>query len=118
MKSKTKELERDLHKNLVKYLKAIQAKKNFMFFHVKNDVGNRKHKFFFDLKPLGILPGVCDFVFLKMDGKCAFLEIKTTKGRLSENQKDFIKKARALGHTVDVAFGWNDILETTQKIIS
>ena len=114
---KKKELEKDLQKDLVKYLKAVQEKKNFMFFHVKNDVGDRNKRFFFDLKPLGVLPGVCDFVFLKSDGKCAFLEIKTTKGRLSEHQKDFIHKAKSLGHSVDVAFGWKEILEKTQKII-
>ena len=114
---KKKELEKDLQKDLVKYLKLVQRQKKFIFFHVKNDVGGRKKKFFFDLKPLGVLPGVCDFVFLKRNGKCAFLEIKTSKGRLSEHQKDFINNARALGHSVDVAFGWKDILEKTQTII-
>ena len=111
------ELEKDLHKNLVKYLKIIQQQKNFIFFHVKNDVGYRNKKFFFDLKPLGILPGVSDFVFLNPNGKCSFLEIKTKKGRLSENQKKFNKDAECLGHTVDIAFGWEEILEKVKKIL-
>jgi len=112
-----KELEKHLHKSLVKYLKEKQQEKEFIFFHVKNDVGGRQRNFFYDLKPLGILPGVSDFVFLKKDGRCAFLEIKTKKGRLSENQKRFIEDAKKLGHDVAIAYGWNEILEKVEKII-
>ena len=46
-----------------------------------------------------------------------FLEIKTEKGRLSENQKIFIKNAQSLGHDAQVAYGWDDILEKIDSII-
>ena len=109
--------ERDLHKALVQLLRLYQKTHNFIFFHIKNDVGARRGNFFYDLKPMGVLPGVADFCFIKKDS-IAFLEIKTLKGKLSENQKDFIEKVQSLGHEAVVGYGWNDILEKVNKIIN
>jgi len=110
------ETEKQLHKRLVKLLSIYQKTHRFVFFHIKNDVGRRNGKFFYDLKPMGVLPGVSDFCLL-LDGKTVFLEIKTEKGRLSENQKIFIKNAQSLGHDAQVAYGWDDILEKLDNII-
>ena len=109
--------EKDLHKALVKLLRLYQNSHNFVFFHVKNDVGARRGNFFYDLKPMGVLSGVADFCFLKENGETVFLEIKTKKGRLSDNQKKFFSDIASLGHTAYVAYGWEDILETVDKII-
>lgn len=46
-----------------------------------------------------------------------FLELKTDKKRLSDSQKEFRKDAKELGHRVHVAYGWEDMLEKSQKII-
>ena len=109
-------LEKDLHKSLVRLLRQKQKEQKFVFFHIKNDVGRRSNGFYFDLKPLGVLPGVADFCILK-ERETIFFEIKTEKGRLSENQKIFLKNAQELGHKTYVAYGWDDILEKLEKII-
>ena len=113
---KTKENEKSLHKNLVKLLRLYQNSIDFIFFHVKNDVGARRGNFFYDLKHLGVLSGVADFCIVKQ-GEVNFLEIKTSKGRLSMNQKKFQEDVTALGHKSYVAYGWDDILEKVDNII-
>lgn len=94
-----------------------QESHDFLFFHVKNDVGVRRGHFFYDLKPLGVLPGVADFCIVK-PGKVVFLEIKKKKGKLSENQKNFLNSVKNLGHEAYVAYGWEDILEKIYKILN
>lgn len=108
--------EKDLHKSLVKLLRHKQETQKFIFFHVKNDVGRRANGFFYDLKPMGVLPGVADFCILK-EGETIFFEIKTEKGKLSDNQKTFLKNVQELGHRTYVAYGWEDILEKVEKIL-
>ena len=108
--------EKALHKNLVKLLRLYQNSYDFLFFHIKNDVGSRRNGFFYDLKPLGVLPGVADFCIMT-PGKIDFLEIKTKKGKLSPNQKTFLENAKRLGHQATVAYGWDDILKKIDQII-
>lgn len=110
------ELEKTLRRRLVKVLHHCQQSLNFIFFHVKNDVGIRRGRFFYDLKPDGVLSGVADFCFLKEDS-VEFLEIKTCRGVLSDNQKLFIKDASSLGYKVHVAYGWEDIVEKVNQIL-
>lgn len=108
--------EKVLHKNLVKLLRLYQNSHDFLFFHIKNDVGSRRGRFFYDLKPMGVLPGVADFCIVKK-GEVVFLEIKTSKGNLSDNQKKFLKDVTALGHQAYVAYGWEDILSKVDEIL-
>ena len=108
--------EKDLHKNLVKLLRFYQNNHNFLFFHIKNDVGKRRNNFFYDLKSLGVLPGVSDFCILT-PGKTTFFEIKTRKGRLSPKQNIFKANVERLGHEFVVAYGWEEILKKVNRII-
>lgn len=108
--------EKDLHKHIVKFLKTLQKMHNFIFFHVKNDVGRRENHFFFDLHSLGVLPGVSDFCILK-PGETIFLEIKTKSGRLSKNQKNFLDQIKALGHKGFVSYGWKESHDTILTIL-
>ncbi len=108
--------EKDLHKNLVKLLRLYQNSHDFLFFHIKNDVGARRGNFFYDLKPMGVLPGVADFCIIKKDG-IYFLEIKTEKGKLSENQQRFLNEVKRMGHQAMVAYGWDDISEKAKNIV-
>lgn len=50
------------------------------------------------MKAEGLKAGTPDVVFLLPEGKVAWLELKAAKGVLSEGQKAFRDKARALGH--------------------
>lgn len=109
--------EKDLHKNLVKLLRVCQKTHNFLFFHVKNDVGARRGNFFYDLKPMGVLPGVFDFCIVKKN-EIYFLEIKTKSGKLNKNQKNFLEKVSKLGHKALVAYGWDDILKKVENILA
>lgn len=106
--------ERELHKMTVKMLKEKQKEHDFIFFHVKNDVGDKRTKFY-DPRPLGVLAGVADFCILKQ-GKTIFLEIKNEMGRLSDHQRDFLSKCNALGHDSFCAFGWADICDKLRSI--
>ena len=104
------EMERDLHKRLVKLLRQKQAHDEFLFFHVKNDVGSSRGARFYDPRPLGVLAGVADFCILR-NGKTLFLEIKSDKGRLSKEQRKFLVEVNRLGHFGLVGFGWDDIMD-------
>ena len=51
------------------------------------------------LKWTGVLAGVLDLTLALPGGGCAFWETKTTYGRLSNEQRDFIARLDALGHS-------------------
>ncbi len=114
------ESEYTLHKRVVKYLTLLQKTKPFIFFHVKNSDGARfrqgKGHFYFDFSSLGVLSGVPDFVIMLPDAKMNFLELKTVRGRLSQNQKKFKQEAEDLGYTVFVSKGWENTVEIIDSI--
>jgi hypothetical protein len=49
-------------------------------------------------KAMGVLAGVLDLVLVLPEGRSAYWETKTPRGRLSDDQKDFIGRLEALGH--------------------
>ena len=51
------------------------------------------------LKWTGVLAGVLDLTLALPNGRCAFWEVKTHDGSLSEDQIDFIIRLRALDHS-------------------
>lgn len=105
-----------MHKDLVKLLRYYQQSHDFLFFHIKNDVGCSDKRRFYDPRPLGVLAGASDFCIL-IKGRTYFLEIKTLKGRLSDEQRQFLVNVNRLGQVGLVAFGWSDILAKVEKII-
>jgi VRR-NUC domain-containing protein len=50
------------------------------------------------LKWTGVLAGVLDLVLVLPESRCAFWETKTPRGRLSDDQREFIGSLEALGH--------------------
>jgi hypothetical protein len=50
-------------------------------------------------KAMGALAGVLDLVLVLPQGRCAFWEIKTDSGRLSDHQKAMIIRLEGLGHS-------------------
>lgn len=111
------DMERDLHKSLVKLLQEKQSHDEFLFFHIKNDVGCSMGVRFYDPRPLGVVAGVADFCILR-NGKTYFLEIKSDKGRLSKEQRKFLVDVNRLGHVGLVGFGWNDIMDKLDSIFN
>jgi len=112
-----KKMERDLHKSLVKLLKQKQDHEEFLFFHIKNDIGSSRGHCFYDPRSLGVLAGVADFCILR-NGKAYFLEIKSDKGHLSKEQRKFLVEVNRLGHVGVVGFGWRDIIDKLESIFS
>lgn len=54
-------------------------------------------------KKEGMATGFPDLIALWPDGGSAFIELKTPKGRLSENQSEWIERLGAMGHRAAVA---------------
>jgi len=108
--------ERTLHKDLVKLLHQYQNSHDFLFFHIKNDVGCSDKRRFYDPRPLGVLAGAADFCILTNHGTY-FLEIKSLRGRLSDEQRAFLSSANRLGHCAMVGIGWDDILSKVKFIL-
>jgi hypothetical protein len=67
-------------------------------FHVPNG-GFRTKAEAARLKWIGVLAGVLDLVLVLPEGRSAFWETKTPHGRLSDDQKAFIERLIALGHS-------------------
>lgn len=69
--------------------KTLENSFPFVWFHVANEVSSSGSKTFGALlKACGKLPGIADYIFLGKD-KCFVIELKTDKGKLSQNQKLF-----------------------------
>jgi hypothetical protein len=50
------------------------------------------------LKAEGVMPGVTDLVVVLENHGCGWMEVKTPKGRLSDEQIGFGRRVQALGH--------------------
>ena len=87
------------------------------FFHVPN--GGRRTKAEGSIfKSLGVRPGVPDLVLLFPGGKCAFVEIKADKGRLSAAQKAFRNTAEAMGFPFLEARGVDEVERFVRGLIA
>ena len=65
-----------------------------------------------ELRTIALCPkGTPDILFIGPDGKVAFIEIKDDKGRVRDEQGEFIKIAREYGHRAGIARSVEDALE-------
>jgi hypothetical protein len=80
---------------------------HIIVFHVPNG-GLRTKAEAARLKWIGVLAGVLDLVLVLPDGRCAFWETKTPRGRLSDDQLAFIKRLITLGHRWAVVLSIDD----------
>tara|TARA_Y100000310_G_C20442258_1_gene696669 strand:+ start:169 stop:537 length:369 start_codon:yes stop_codon:yes gene_type:complete len=87
--------------NQIKFLQEMnqQAAQELVYFHVPNG-GSRKSSFEgYNLKKMGLLPGVADYIFMwRINSltKVGFIEFKTKKGKQTDTQKEFEKRSNAL----------------------
>lgn len=58
---------------------------------------------------MGLRPGVSDLVCLLPGSKAVFLEVKTDKGRQSDNQKRFQERVESLGFKYFVVRSIKDV---------
>ena len=70
------------------------------------------------LKAEGVLSGVADLVVLLPQGKSLYIEMKVKGNRQTSNQKDFQKKAIALGHTYAVCYTFDEFKQVIENLIT
>lgn len=92
--------EHYIQAGIVKYLRHY----NIIVFAVPNG-GQRTITTARMLKAEGCMSGVSDIIILE-NGTCRFVEIKTTKGRQQESQKEFEEIVKAHNMKYEV---WRDI---------
>lgn len=93
---KTGQSEHKLQVSLMDYL-AIAGRKDLHWFAVPNG-GHRHINQAQKLKAEGVRSGTPDLCFMLDEGKVAWLEMKTMKGRLGPAQEAFRDLAKRLGH--------------------
>jgi ketopantoate reductase len=87
--------EEQLQAAIVQHLKLL-APKNVIWFAVPNGIPTSKRtgaRF----KAQGVVAGIADLCFVLADGRAAFMELKSAKGRLSSEQKAFADRCAAMG---------------------
>jgi hypothetical protein len=118
--------EADIQKQIVSYLSHTASRfNNFTFFSIPNEgfllgannrLGEvekaRKLKY---LKTLGLTPGMPDIEIVTKDGRAFFLEIKSEKGRLNENQKLVHRKLHNLNIQVEVVRSVEEVMELIKR---
>ena len=90
-----------------------EKKLNCIWFHVPNEtMVKTKHDFALLKKKqcMGMISGVPDFVFIRgSDSFTLLVELKTNKGKLSDNQKSFQKWAENNNTPYEISRSWNDL---------
>lgn len=66
------------------------------------------------LKAMGVVAGVPDFAFVLADGRAAFLELKSSRGRLSPGQKAFADQCLSM----EVEYAVSADLDTCLNILT
>lgn len=89
---------------------------NLIIYSVPNG-GSRNLREAQRLKSEGVLAGVADLVVLLPKGKSLYIEMKIKGNRQTDNQKDFQKKAIALGHTYAVCYSFEEFQQVIENQI-
>jgi len=119
MSNPTEELEQI---TLINYIR--NKYRDFIIFSIPNGAtlkGNehQRARQMNGLKASGLLVGTPDLCLLLPNGKSLFIEMKREKGgRLSVHQKEFMKKADDLNHSVIVGYGYKDAIVKLEEYLS
>lgn len=89
-----------------------------VYFHIPN--GELRDKAIAQkLKAMGELPGVLDLEFIWNDERgrlrVLFLELKATKGELSDEQSDFIRRVARLGCATETAYSIDEAVAILER---
>ena len=102
-------LEDNIQRAIVRYLRL----KGILVFAVPNG-GSRNAREAHNLKLSGVLAGVSDLVIL-MQNRAVFVELKTDKGRQSDNQKKFQQDVEKLGFEYYIWRSIDDCIKFVEK---
>ena len=109
--------EQAIHQAAVQYLRIMENLGELIFFHPPNGGARTKAEGGI-FKSLGVRPGVPDLVLLFPGGRCAFIEIKAPKGRLSAAQKAFKNSAENLGFPFAECRGVDEVEKFVRGLIA
>ena len=87
----------------------------YLLFSVPNSGKDGKEQSY--KKATGLMAGVADLILLMPNGKCIFVEMKTEKGKQSDDQKTFEDAVLKLGFTYIVCRSFEQFQEEIQKLI-
>lgn len=93
---------------------AIGGRKDLHWFAIPNG-GHRHIRQAVKLKNEGVRRGTPDMCFLLEGGRVGWLELKTKKGSLSPEQREFRDKAQGLGHLWAVINNIDDAIHTLSE---
>lgn len=100
--------EHKIQTALMDYL-TIAASPDVFYFAVPNG-GLRNVRVAQRMKAEGLKPGVADICFMLPQGRCAWMELKTSAGRLSDHQIGFKTRCERLGHLWAMARSVDDAI--------
>ena len=108
--------EKELCFAINEYLALYSNQYQYMYWHVPNENVSRNVGWVMMQKKMGMRSGVPDYV-LWHEKLTLLIEVKVAKGKLSKNQKSFIKEAedKKLGGNVIVVYGWEEFEYNIKK---
>jgi hypothetical protein len=107
-----------LEADLARYAKARLEKSGLVFMRINNSPGlftNKDKRVMFKKSPISGFP---DYAGYCKSGRGWALELKTTKGVLSDGQKEWIAKLSNSNVIVEVARSFDDIDVFIQKVLN
>lgn len=112
--SKYEGLESNFQITAANYLRSLGV----LFFHCPNEI-RAKPQYLKKRKAMGVLSGVSDLVILEPRGKYhgLMIELKVKGGKVSENQKEFIKQAEKRGYKGFVCWSVDDLIEIVDNYL-
>lgn len=105
--------EDQLHNAVAQYLNMCLYK-DIVWYHPPNG-GKRNAREAAKFKRMGVLAGVPDLCFILPGGTAAYIELKVEGSYLRPSQKQFKKKAEALGAKFAVCRSIEDVRETLNE---
>lgn len=104
--------ETSMHKMVIQWVRA-QAHLSPYVIHIPNE-GKRSLQAAATLKAMGMRSGVSDLFVALPRGEYhgAWIELKTIKGRLSDNQKDFFSDMQKAGYYTALCRGFDEAIAT------
>jgi len=95
---------------IVEWLRVRAISGKFRFFHIPN--GGSRHKAeAARLKKSGVMPGVPDLCVILQNGRTLWIEVKSSKGKLSADQNDLIDWLNASQRKGHFAYVVRDLYE-------
>jgi hypothetical protein len=114
-----KHLEDDLQKSCVYWFRLIWPKYAKLLFAVPNG-GSRNIREAARLKSQGVVSGVSDLILLvpkgNFHGLC--IEMKSEKGKLSENQKEWLEMVKMQGYETSVCNSFESFCKTINEYMN